>query len=132
MVHRIWKRVGGIPQGNNKTGEKGTNLIFIMTHEEIANIPKDHAVTYTRIVVHFCPQKKDSNRVRMAAGGNFIKYPGELTTRTTNITTSKVIWNSVLSTKDAKFMGIDIKNFYLGTPLEQYEYMALTVSLFPQ
>ena len=68
----------------------------------------------------------------MTAGGNLIKYPGELMTRTADLATSKVIWNSVLSTKDAKFMGIDIKNFYLGTPLEQYEYMALTVSLFPQ
>ena len=95
-------------QGNNKTGEKGTDTIFVMTHKEIANIPKDCIVTYAHIVVDFCLQKKDPNRVRITAGGNLIKYPGELTTRTADLTTSKVIWNSVLSTKDAKFMGIDI------------------------
>jgi hypothetical protein len=68
----------------------------------------------------------------MTAGGNLIKYPGELTTRTADLTTSKVIWNSVLSTKDAKFMGMDIKNFYLGTPLDRFEYMKLPLHLFPQ
>ena len=85
-------------QGDNKTEEKGTNSIFILNHEEIKNIPKDCVVTYARIVVDFRPQKKDPNRVHMTAGGNLIKYPGELTTRTADLTTSKVIWNSVLST----------------------------------
>jgi hypothetical protein len=29
-------------------------------------------------------------------------------------------------------MCLDIKNFYLGTPLERYEYMRLPLSLFPK
>ena len=29
-------------------------------------------------------------------------------------------------------MGIDIKKFYLGTPLERYEYMKLDIRIFPQ
>ena len=119
-------------QVDNKTGEKGTNSIFVMNHEEIKHIPKDRVVTYARIVVDFRAQKTDPNRVRITAGGNLIKYPGELTTRTADLTTSKVIWSSVLSTKDARFMGIDIKNFYLGTPLDRYEYMKLPLSLFPR
>ena len=51
----------------------------------------------------------------MVAGGNLIKgsYPGELTTRTANSTTSKLHWNSVLSTQNAKYMCLDIANFYL-------------------
>ena len=57
------------------------------------------------------PQKDDPNRVRLTAGGNLINYPGELTTRTAELTTSKILWNSVLSTKDAKYMCIDLKNF---------------------
>ena len=67
----------------------------------------------------------------MKAGGNLIKYSGELTTQTANLTTSKIIWNSILSTKDAKFMGINIRNFYLGTPLECYEYIKLHISPIP-
>ena len=96
-------------QGDNKTGEKGTNSIFVMTHEEIKNIPKDRVVIYARIVVDFRSQKIDPNQVRITAVGNLIKYSGELTTRTADLTTSKVIWNSVLSTKDEKFMGNNIK-----------------------
>ena len=29
-------------------------------------------------------------------------------------------------------MGIDIKNFYLGTLLDRYEYMRIPITLFPQ
>ncbi len=37
---KIWKTAfgkdfGGMAQGDNKTGQKGTNPIFVMTHEEI-------------------------------------------------------------------------------------------------
>jgi hypothetical protein len=43
---------------------------------------------------------KDPNCIQITAGGNLIKYPGKLLTRTANLTTSKLMWNSVLSTKD--------------------------------
>ena len=68
----------------------------------------------------------------MTAGGNLLQYPGELTTRTADLTTSKIIWNSVLSTEGARFMGIDIKNFYLKTPLERFEYMKMPLSILPE
>ena len=29
-------------------------------------------------------------------------------------------------------MGINIKNFYLGTPLDRFEYMRIPITLFPQ
>ena len=127
------KEWGRMAQGDNKTKEKGTNSIFVMSHKQIEKVTKEGRIfTYARIVVDFRPQKKDPNRVRLTAGGNLIKYPGELTTRTADLTTSKCVWNSVLSTKDARFMGIDIKNFYLGTPLERFEYMKLDIRIFPQ
>ena len=60
-------------QGDNKTGQKGTNSTFVMTHMEIALIPSDRVVTYAGIVVDHRPQKEDPNRIRMLAGGNLIK-----------------------------------------------------------
>ena len=89
-------------------------------------------VTYARVVVDFRPQKDDPNRVRITAGGNLIKYPGKLTTRTADLTTSKLLWNSVISTDDARFAALDVGNFYLETPLERYEYMRLPLKHFPQ
>lgn len=127
------KEFGNLAQGDDKTGEKGTNSIFVMSHDEIANIPKGRTVTYGRIVIDYRPQKADPNRVRITAGGNLIKdYPGELTTRTADLTTSKILWNSILSTEGAKFMGLDIKNFYLTATLDRYEYMKMPMDVFPE
>ena len=89
-------------------------------------------VTYARVVVDIRPQKDDPNRVRITAGGNLIKYPGELTTRTADLTTSKILWNSVISTENARFAALDVGNFYLETPLERYEYMRLPLKHFPE
>ena len=102
-----------------------------MTHAEILLIPADHTITYARVVVNFCQQRLDLHWIRITAGGNLINYPGELTTKTADLTTSKLMWNSVLSTKSAKFMCLDIKNFYLTAPLNCFEYMKVPLSLFP-
>ena len=42
----------------------------------------------------------------------------------------KLHWNSVVSTALAKYMCIDIKNFYLMAKLEYYEYMAIPLTYF--
>ena len=88
VLGKIWstafgKEFGNLAQGGNRTGEKGTNSIFVMTHKQILRNPKDRVVTYGRIVVDYRPQKEDPNRVRITAGGNLIIYPGELTTSKT-------------------------------------------------
>jgi hypothetical protein len=51
--------------------------------------------------------------------------------QTVDLTTSKLMWNSVLSTKGTKYMCLNIKNFYLTAPLDRYEYMKMPFSLFP-
>ena len=67
------------------------------------------------------------------AGGNLITdYPGEVTTRTADLTTSNILLNSVLSTEGAKFMGIDIKSFFITAALDRYEYMKMPLDIFPQ
>jgi hypothetical protein len=125
------KDFGRMAQGDDKTGQKGTNSIFIMTHDEIKLIPRYQTVTYARVIVHFHPQKDDPHRIRITAGGNLINYPGKLSTRMANLTTSKLMWNSVPSTEGAKYMCLDIKKFYLTTPLNIIEYMKMPIALFP-
>jgi hypothetical protein len=49
-----------------------------------------------------------------------------------DITTFKILINSNLSTKDASMMMMDIKNYYLGTPLPRFEYMKMLLSCFPE
>jgi hypothetical protein len=100
---------GGMAQGNLKMGQTGMNSIFVMTHDEISRIPKTQTVTYVRVVVDFCPQKADPHCICITEGRNLIKYPGKLSTRMANLTTSKIMWNRVLSTKDAKYMCLILK-----------------------
>jgi hypothetical protein len=42
-----------------------------------------------------------------------------------------MIGNIVLNTDGAKYMCLDIKNFYLSTPLDRFEYMKMPIALFP-
>ena len=42
---------------DKRTGEKGTNSINVMSHDEIREIPKDGVVTYASIVVVYRLQK---------------------------------------------------------------------------
>jgi hypothetical protein len=110
----------------------GTNTIFFISPEQVWYIPTNQTVMYGQIVINHHPQKEDPNRVCITVGGNLIKYPFELTTRTTDMISSKLLWKSTISTKGACFSGADIKNMYLDMPLYRYEYMKVPLSLFPQ
>ena len=37
-----------------------------------------------------------------------------------------------MSTPGAKFITMDLKDFYYGTPMEEYEYMRILLSSIPQ
>ncbi|KAL7426973.1 hypothetical protein ACHAXH_000515 [Discostella pseudostelligera] len=125
------KEFGNLALGDNATKTPGTDSIFVLMHDQIRQIPRDHTITYTQIVVDYRPQKTDPNRVRLTAGGNLIEYPGELTTQTADLTTTKMLWNSIISTKDARYLCLEIKNFYLGTPMDRFEYMKMPLDIFP-
>ena len=103
-----------------------------MAHEQINKIPKDRVITYAQIVVDYLHPKEDPNIVRITAGGNLIQYPGELTTITADLNSSKLLWNIVLITDGAEYMCVVINSFYLGTPLDRYEYMWVPFALFPE
>jgi hypothetical protein len=64
-------------------------------------------------------------------GGDRLDYNGETATSTADITTFKISIKSTLSTKDAEMMMMDIKKYYLCTPLPTYEYMHLPISILP-
>ena len=131
--HAFGKEFGRMAQGDDRSGTKGGDFIFVMSQDKVAQMrAKGKKSMYARVEVDFCPQKEDPNWVRITAGGNLIKYAGELTTRTADLMTAKMIWNSVIVTDSEKFMGLGIGNFYLETPIEEYEYMIMPLHLFPQ
>jgi hypothetical protein len=97
-----------------------------------SNIPKGRKVTYGSFVVDIKDHKEEKERTRLTAGGDQIEYPGDKSTRTAGLKTAKILINSVISTLAAKFLVIDINNFYLSTPLGRFEYMVINLSSLPQ
>jgi hypothetical protein len=68
----------------------------------------------------------------LTVGDDILAYSGDVSTSTADITTLKILINSTLSTKDAAMMMMDLKNYYLGTPLPRFEYMKMLLSRFPE
>ena len=50
---------------------------------------------------------------------------------TANLLTVKLLIDSVVYTPVTSFMTMDIKDFYLNTPMSRYEYMRLKLSHLP-
>ena len=48
------------------------------------------------------------------------------------MTTFKILVNSTLSTPGAKWLDLDVKNYYLGTPMDNYKYMFIPINQIPQ
>jgi hypothetical protein len=48
-----------------------------------------------------------------------------------DLITAKLLINSTISTPNTKFYGMDLSNFYLMTPMTDYEYMRLRLNLIP-
>jgi len=46
--------------------------------------------------------------------------------------TTKILLKSIISTHGARFMTIDIKDFYLNTPVDQPEFMLLKMADIPE
>ena len=65
-------------------------------------------------------------------GGDRIKYAGKVATKTASLNTCKILFNSIISTDNVQFLGLDTKSFYLNTPMEEFEYMRLPMNIIPQ
>ena len=110
---------------------KGTNTIkFIHQRDVPKNRLKD--VTYGQFVCTERPEKAEKNRTRFTVGGDRINYPGEVATPTAEMLVAKLLFNSTISTKGARFMTMDISNFYLNSPLPRPEFIKIKLSDIPE
>jgi hypothetical protein len=94
---------------------KGSNTILFTPRQAI---PKVKVITYDRFIVDIRPNKPEVHHGRIAVGGNLIQYPGEVSTRSADLTTLKCLWNSTISTVGASYMCLNVKIFYRCTPIE--------------
>jgi len=107
-----------------------TNTMFFIKKSDVP-VDRRKNIRYGRIVVTLRPQKSEEECRRLTVGGNLIDYPWEVTTPTADLTTAKLLFNSVISTPKAVFVVMDCKNFYLMTPMLRPEFMRLKMHLIP-
>jgi hypothetical protein len=119
---------GRLCQGHGTAMPSGTDTMFFIP---VSAIPRGKKATYLRIVAALRPEKANPRRVRFTVGGDRITYDGNVSTKTADLSTVKIVLNSVVSTPHARFMTADLKDFYLETPMAQYEYMRIPVAIIP-
>jgi hypothetical protein len=129
-AHSYGNKIGCLAQGMPGRNT-GTNTIFFICRNQVpCNRTKD--VTYGLITCLIRLEKIDKpNRTRLVAVGDRVHYPGDAGMPTANLLTVKLLINSIISTTGAKFMTMDIKDFYLNTPMARYEYTRLKLANMP-
>ena len=75
-------------------------------------IPKDRKITYANFICNIRPQKSETHRVRLTAGGDKLNYSGNPSSPAVSLLDVKIHINSTISRakNNARYMCIDIKN----------------------
>jgi len=122
--------IGRLAQGMPGGRAQGTNTLFFINRREI---PRDRLkdIAHAKIVCNVRPQKEETNRTRLTFAGQNVESGMDNGTPTADLLTIKLHLNSVVSTPGARFMGLDIKNFYLNTPMDRPEYLKMKLDNFP-
>ena len=132
-LRRTWQRSSANEFGRLAQGIggriKGTDTIKFLHYREM---PTNRRPTYACFVCEIRPQKTEQECTRLTVGGNLIDNPDTVTTRTCDLVTFKLHINSTLSRSNRKYCSFDVKNFYLNTPMERYEYMKIPITHIPE
>lgn len=82
-----------------------------------AEVPTGRKVTYG-IICDYGPLKNDIWLVLLTVVGDQLEYPYEAASHSASLIETKLIFNSTISDahKDARFMTLDIKDFFPKTP----------------
>ncbi len=75
-------------------------------------------------MVAYRPEKNNHYQTWLMVDEDRVNFPGNCET-TVDFLTAKILLNSMVSTPEAKFMTIDIKDLCLNTPMYHYKYMQL-------
>jgi hypothetical protein len=78
------------------------------------------------------PKKAETHRTGFVVGGNRINYPGKVAAPTAKMLVAKLLFNSVISSHGARFIAMDIANFYLMNPLKRPEYVKIKLRDIPE
>ena len=107
-----------------------TDTIFFIDKSEIPD-KRCKDLTYSRLAYTVSPQKKEVDRIRLTFAGQNLDIAMECGTPTANLLTIKLLFNSIVSTPGTKLLRLDVKDFYLNTPMDRPEYLQMKLVNFP-
>ena len=87
--------------------------------------------TYIRVCADYRPQKQQPYRIRCTVGGNLIEYTGPRHTPNADIPLFKLFINNTLSTPGARFIDVDLSDFYLMSTMKEKEYAYIPITSIP-
>jgi hypothetical protein len=127
---RLCQGIGTGPSPNIKR-VAGTNIFFLINNHDIP-CHKGKEICHTIVVCELRLEKDDPDHTRITISGNCICFPGDLGTNTASLKLVKLLLNSVLSCPGARFSSINLKNFYLDTPMPDPKYIRIKLLAFWQ
>ncbi len=107
---------------------KGMDTCFFIRKNQM---PRHKRATYSCICCNYWPQKDEPHCTQLTVGGNSITYASNKSTPIADLVTAMLLINSTISTPNAKFYRMDLLNFYLMTPMKEYQYMHFCLDLIP-
>jgi hypothetical protein len=125
------KEFGCLAKGLKDERVKETDTIKFI-HKDQVPAERMKNVMYGSSRCNYKPNKEEKECTRLTAGGDRINYPDNCGTQTADMTLFKILINSILSTPNAKCIMMDIKDFYLRTPMKRPEYMRLKITDIPE
>ena len=78
------------------------------------------------------PEKTDPYQTRLTFGRYRVNYPGDCGKLTVDLNTANLLLNNIVLKINAKLMTIDVKYFYLNTPMDKSKHMSLKLRNLPE
>ena len=99
----------------------------------ITELPKGTKATYANFVCDHRPLKPEPWRVQLVVDGDKVKYIYDASSPSTTILETKILINSTIfdSHQGARFLTLDIHNFFLCSTMPQPEYMCIHCRYIP-
>ncbi len=118
--------IGTGPSPNTKW-VASTNTFFLINYHDIP-CHKQKKIYHTMVVCKVYLEKDDPDCTCVTIGSNCICFPSNVETNTLSLELVKLLLNSVLSCPGTRFSSIDLKSFYLDTPMLDPEYFCIKIA----
>ena len=108
-----------------------TGTIFFIHKSQV---PKGRKITYVNWVCNIRPKKSETHWVHMTAGGDRLDCPYNVSSPAVSMPNAKLHINSTISDAHlgARYLGINISNFYIGADMPYHQYMRVHPSKIPK